>query len=249
MSCPKVAIVTGGARGIGRECALELARGGFDVALVDLLEPEMARTRGELEALGSRVTCHMADVSEFVRAGKVIDDVRTSHGRIDVLVNNAGKTDGTGILEITEAAFDRTIAINLKSCFNYVHHAAPVMLAGGGGRIVNMSSLNAFTGGVTAAVSRFAYAAAKAGILGMTRALAKELRPSILVNAVCPGVIQTELTQGMTGARGNELAAGIALGRLGTTTDVARVVAFLAASEPCFITGQEIVVDGFQFNA
>lgn len=244
----KVAIVTGGARGIGRGCALELARQGFNIALVDLLVPEMERTRAELEALGRQVACHEADVASFPRAGEVVRAVQDEFGRIDVLVNNAGKANPTGIVEITEESFDRTIAINLKSCFNYIHHAAPVMLAGGGGRIVSMSSLNALSGGVTAAVSRFSYAAAKAGILGMTRALAKELGPTILVNAICPGVIQTELGNSITRARGPELARGIALGRLGSPADVANVVAFLAASEPCFITGQEFVIDGFQFN-
>jgi len=244
----KVAIVTGGARGIGRGCALELARQGFDIALVDLLEPEMERTRGEIEALGRWATCHAADVAEFRHAGEVVRLVHEAHGRIDALVNNAGKANSAGILEITEDAFDRTIAINLKSCFNYIHHVAPIMLAQGGGRIVSMSSLNALSGGVTAAVSRFSYAAAKAGILGMTRALAKELGPTILVNAICPGVIQTELGNSITRARGPELARGIALGRLGSPADVANVVAFLASSEPCFITGQEFIIDGFQFN-
>lgn len=244
----KVAIVTGGARGIGRGCALELARQGFDIALVDLLAPEMESTRDELEALNRRATCHVADVADFGRAGAVVEEVRQAHGRIDVLVNNAGKANPSGILEITEESFDRTIAINLKSCFNYIHHVAPLMLAQGGGRIVSMSSLNALSGGVTAAVSRFSYAAAKAGILGMTRALAKELGPTILVNAICPGVIQTELGNSITRARGPELAKGIALGRLGGPADVANVVAFLATSEPCFITGQEFVIDGFQFN-
>lgn len=244
----KAAIVTGGARGIGRGCAHALAAAGFDIALVDVLVPEMERTRGELEAMGRRATCHAADVAEFARAGEVVRAIRDAHGRIDALVNNAGKANPAGILEITEAAFDRTIAINLKSCFNYIHHVAPIMLEQGGGRIVSMSSLNALSGGVTAAVSRFSYAAAKAGILGMTRALAKELGPSILVNAICPGVIQTELGNVITRSRGPELAKGIALGRLGTPADVANVVAFLVSSEPCFITGQEFIVDGFQFN-
>lgn len=244
----KVAIVTGGARGIGRGCALELARQGFDIGLVDLLLPEMERTRGELEALGRRATVHEADVAVFGRAGEVVREVHDAHGRIDALVNNAGRGNPVGILEITEEAFDQTIAVNLKSCFNYIRHAAPIMLDAGGGRIVSMSSLNAFSGGVTAAVSRFSYAAAKAGILGMTRALAKELGPSILVNAICPGVIETELGNSLTKSRGPELTRGIALGRLGTPADVANVVAFLASSEPCFITGQEFIVDGLQFN-
>ena len=124
------------------------------------------------------------------------------------------------------------------------------MLRQGGGRIASMSSLNAHSGGVTAAVSRFAYASAKAGILGMTRALAKELGPTILVNAICPGLIQTELAKNhVIVERGAELARnGIALGRVGTTDDVAQLVVFLATSEPCFITGQDFKVDGFQYH-
>ena len=112
-----------------------------------------------------------------------------------------------GILEIAEDEFDRTIAINLKSCFNYIHAVAPIMLEQGAGRIASMSSINALSGGVTAAVSRFAYASAKAGILGMTRSLAKELGPTILVNAICPGLIETELGNAVTRSRGPEIAA------------------------------------------
>lgn len=244
----KLAVVTGGARGIGRACALALAQQGFDIALVDLLLPEMQRTQGEIAALGREVSVHEADVAEFARAGEVVAAVLERHGRIDVLVNNAGRGNPTGILDITEAEFDRTIAVNLKSCFNYIRHVAPLMKAQGSGRIISMSSLNAHSGGVTAAVSRFSYAAAKAGILGMTRALAKELGPEVLVNAICPGVIETELGNSITRARGPELARGIALQRLGKPADVANIVAFLAASEPCFITGQDFVVDGFQYN-
>jgi 3-oxoacyl-[acyl-carrier protein] reductase len=110
-----------------------------------------------------------------------------------------------------------------------------------------MSSLNAHTGGVTSAVSKFAYAAAKAGILGLTRALAKELGPTVHINAICPGVIETELGNSLTRARGAELAEGISLERLGTPQDVANVVAFLATAEPSFMTGQNLVIDGFQW--
>ena len=247
----KVAVVTGGARGIGRGCALALARRGLDVALVDLLAPEMARTKEEIEALGRRALTFEADVADFGRAGEVADAVFAAFGRLDVLVNNAGRAQPKGILEIAEEEFDRTLAINLKSCFNYVRACVPHMRAGGeGGRIVSMSSLNALSGGVTAAVSRFAYASAKAGILGMTRALAKELGPDILVNAICPGLIRTELAKNhVIVERGAALAReGIAAGRVGTVEDVAEVVAFLATSEPCFVTGQEIVVDGFQYH-
>jgi 3-oxoacyl-[acyl-carrier protein] reductase len=245
----KVAIVTGGARGIGRGCALALARAGFGVALIDLRLPEMARTADEIRALGQPALVFEADVALHGRAQEIARAVQERFGRIDFLLNNAGSPMAKGILEIEEAEFDRTIAINLKSCFNYVRAVAPVMLAQGGGRIASISSINAHTGGVTAAVSRFAYAAAKAGILGMTRALAKELGPTILVNAICPGIIETELVSSLTQSRGAEIArTGIALQRLGTPDDVAQLVVFLATAEPCFITGQDFVVDGFQYS-
>jgi len=243
----KVAIVTGGARGIGRGCAQALAEKGFDIALVDLLEPEMERTAGELRAMGRRASVHVADVADFGRAAEIAAEVRRDWGRIDFLLNNAGKSMPKAMLEISEAEFDRTIAINLKSCFNYIHAVAPAMKAQGAGRICSMSSLNAYTGGVTSAVSKFAYAAAKAGILGMTRALAKELGPEIAVNAICPGVIKTELGNSLTQAREPELKKGIALGRLGTPADVAQLVAFLATVEPNFMTGQDFKIDGFQW--
>lgn len=243
----QVAIVTGGARGIGRACALDLARQGFDIGLIDLLEDEMAQTAADIRALGREVRAYQADVAIHGRAREIVHDVHSAFGQIDFLLNNAGQSFPKGILEISENEFDRAIAINLKSCFNYIQHAAPFMLEQGRGRIVSMSSLNALSGGVTAAVSKFAYAAAKAGILGMTRALAKELGPKISINAICPGVILTEVGTDVTD-REPEIIKGIALGRLGCADDVARLVTFLATSEPCFITGQAFVVDGFQFN-
>ena len=125
----------------------------------------------------------------------------------------------------------------------------PHMLAARYGRVVSMSSLNAHSGGVTAAVSKFAYAAAKAGIIGMTRSLAKELGPHILANCVCPGSIKTEVVgNAVIRAREPELVKGIALRRVGTPWDVGEVVAFLATSDPCFVTGQDIVIDGLQWN-
>jgi len=246
----RVALVTGGARGIGRACALTLSDAGFAVALVDVLEPEMAATAKEIVTRGGQVACHLADVSDYARAQAVGAAVAAEFGHIDFLLNNAGKSMAKGILEIDEVEFDTTIAINLKSCFNYIRAVAPVMLQQGGGRIVSMSSLNAHSGGVTAAVSKFAYAAAKAGILGMTRALAKELGPTIHVNAICPGLIQTEVGgNGVIRERGAEIAEnGIALRRVGCPDDVAQVVRFLATSDPCFITGQAFTVDGFQYQ-
>ena len=246
----KVAIVTGGARGIGRACALTLARAHYDIALVDLLVPEMERTAGEIREIGQEALIFEANVADFRRAQEVADAVVSKFKRIDFLLNDAGRPMPKGILEISEHEFDETIAINLKSCFNYIRAVAPTMLEHGGGRIVSMSSLNAHSGGVTAAVSRFAYASAKAGILGMTRALAKELGPTIHVNAICPGLIQTETPKNpVIIERGAQIAqAGVALRRIGQTDDVAQLVLFLATSEPCYITGQDFKVDGFQYN-
>lgn len=245
----KVAIVTGGARGIGRGCALRLAEEGCDIVLVDLLEPEMASTSSEIEKLGAQSIRYKADVAEYKIAAEIVKEVHSTLGRIDILVNNAGKSMPVGILEITESEWDRTININLKSCFNWTQAVAQYMLDRSGGRIVSMSSLNAHSGGVTAAVSKFAYAAAKAGIIGMTRALAKELGPKILINAICPGLIKTEIAKNpVIVSREAELIKGIAAKRVGTPKDVAELVGFLCLSEPCFITGQDFIIDGFQWN-
>jgi len=186
----KTALVTGGARGIGRACALALSDSGFDIALVDLLEKEMAATARGIEVRGRRTLTFQADVSDFAHAHAIVERVNAKWGQLDVLLNNAGAPNPKPILEITEAEFDRTIAINLKSCFNFIHAAAPIMLKQDtGGRIISISSINALSGGVTSAVSKHAYAAAKAGILGLTRSLAKELGPKV---SVCLHVLSTD---------------------------------------------------------
>lgn len=245
----KVALVTGAGRGIGRACALALAGKGFDIALVDLLEPEMHKTADDIRALGVTALAYQADASSFARAHEIVDAVLSERGRLDVLVNNAGAPAPKQILEITEDEFDRAIAVNLKSCFNYIHAAAPTMLKqADGGRIVSISSLNALSGGVTSAVSKHAYAAAKAGILGLTRSLAKELGPKVAVNAICPGVIATELLRDLISRREEDLVSGIAMGRVGTPEDVASLVAYLGTEAHMFITGQHFVVDGFQWK-
>jgi len=244
----RVAIVTGSARGIGRACAQALAARGCAIVLVDVLGPEMARTRAEIEQLSPCLT-YKADVALHYRAREVVDDVIRQWGRVDVLINNAGRAQPKGITELSEGEWNATIDVNLKSCFNWIQPVVPHMMRARYGRIVSMSSLNAHSGGVTAAVSKFAYAAAKAGIIGMTRSLAKELGPHILVNCVCPGLIKTEVVgNAVIRQREPELIKGIALKRVGTPRDVGEVVAFLATSEPCFVTGQDIIIDGLQWN-
>lgn len=243
----KTAIITGGGRGIGRGCAHELARQGCDIVLVDVIPEDLANTKAEIEAMGRTCRTFEADVADFAHAQEIVAEVEATTGPVAILVNNAGKSNTDGICEITEESFDRTIAINLKGCFNWTRAVAPGMMQAKAGRIVMMSSINAHTGGVTSAVSKFAYTTAKAGLLGMTKALAKEMAPHVLVNAVCPGIIETERSNDLIRSRKAELVAGISLGRTGTPADVAQVVAFLSLSEPCFVTGEDIKIDGFQW--
>src|SRR6202140_3329870 len=151
----KTALVTGGARGIGRACALALADSGFDIALVDLLEKEMAATARDIEARGRRTLSFQTDVSDFARAHAIVEQINAKWGQLDVLLNNAGAPNPKPILEISEAEFDRTIAVNLKSCFNFIRAAAPIMLKQDtGGRIISISSIKALSGGGDPAVSQ-----------------------------------------------------------------------------------------------
>ena len=242
-----IAVVTGGARGIGKGCAEALGRRGFDLVLVDVLERELEATVAEFGRNGVGAQGFVADVADHGRAREVAGEVLARRTAIDVLVNNAGTPMPKGLLEIEEHEWDRTIDVHMKGCFNWCRAVAPSMLARGTGRIINISSVSAHSGGVTRAVSKFAYAGAKAGILGMTRALAKELGPAVSVNAICPGAIATELTASMLEERSAEFIGGICLGRLGTPADIGEVVAFLATVEPNYISGQAITVDGFQW--
>ena len=244
---PRVALVTGAARGIGKGCAEALGRRGFELVLVDVLERELAATVDELAREGVAAHGFVADVADHRRAQEVVGEVLERRAAVDVLVNNAGTPMPKGLLEIEEHEWDRTIDVHMKGCFNWCRAAAPSMLDRGADRIINISSVSAHGGGVTRAVSKFAYAGAKAGILGMTRSLAKELGPAVSVNAICPGAITTEITAPMLEARAAEFIDGICLGRLGTPADIGEVVAFLATVEPNYITGQAITVDGFQW--
>ena len=235
-----VAVVTGGARGIGLGCAMALAAKGFNLALVDVLEAELKEATGKHRASGVQAESFVADVSNFEKAEEVTEDILERYESIRVLVNNAGIGSSNDLLEISESEWDRTIDVNLKGCFNWSRAVVPSMRERGSGRIVNIASIAAYSGGTA---SKPAYAASKAGLLGMTRSLVKELGPSITVNAICPGTIKTDLTDK---ALANNVPEGISLGRFGTPEDIGEVVAFLASAESNFITGQAITVDGFQ---
>jgi len=248
LTASRVAVVTGAARGIGRATATALARKGFSVALVDMREAELNDAAQTITAGGGQALALVGDVSSYAETQRHAHAVLAIWGGVDVLVNNAGISQPKGLLEISEEEWDVTIATNLKGAFNWCKAVAPTMLTQRAGRIVSISSVSAHTGAGTAAVSKFAYCAAKAGILGLTRGLAKELAPHVMVNAICPGLIETDLTSGMIARESTAaLVRSIPLARLGSPDDIAEVVVFLATHSPSFMTGEVLDVDGGQW--
>ena len=222
-------LVTGAARGVGLAVCQSARAAGAHVVGVDI---------NDIPG-GVADICLKGDLGDAEFCKRIIAEA----GHVDVLVNAAGLLRPQNFLEMTVDDFDKAVAVNLRSVFQLCQGVIPSMLDKGKGRIINFSSVVARTGGTTSG----AYAAAKAGIIGMTRALAKELGPEIAINCICPGVIQTELGNSLTRSRGAEMVKGIALGRLGTPADVAQLVAFLATVEPNFMSGQDFKIDGYQW--
>ncbi len=246
-SANPVAVVTGGARGIGRAAALRLAQAGHHIAIADRLLDDLEICAGEIRALGVDCLALPGDVSDFGMVQAQGRQVLQRWGRIDVLVNNAGISQPKPLLEISEAEWDLTMAINLKGYFNWCKSVAQAMVDQRRGRIVNISSVNAHTGAGPNAISKVAYVVAKAGALGLTRALARELAPHVLVNAICPGAIETDLTRERFAPRREAIERGIPMGRMGTPQDVAEVILFLSTADPLFMTGEILDVDGGQW--
>ena len=238
----KVALITGGSRGIGRAIALRLAASGANVAICGRGEEAARTVADEITALGLQSFAQAADVSDADQAAQIVKATLERWGRLDILVNNAGITRDNLLMRMKEEDWDAVMATNLKGAFNCCKAAVRPMMKARGGRIINISSVV----GISGNAGQANYAASKAGLLGLTKSLAKELGSrNITVNAVAPGFVPDT---GMTGDLAEEaiegLTAQIPLGRFGSVEDVAHAVAFLASDGSAYVTGQVLAVDG-----
>ncbi|MDH3222718.1 MAG: SDR family oxidoreductase [Gemmatimonadota bacterium] len=240
----RVALVTGAAKGIGRAVARSLGREGCDLALVDLDGPAVETLAREIRDAGGTALGIEADVPNVAQAVQVIDEVRDELGSLDILVCNAGIGRDRVIWKMAEEDWDRVLDVNLKGCFAYARAAAPVMRAGGWGRIVATSSIN----GLRGKFGQANYAASKAGMIGLCKTLAKELgRFGVTVNVVAPGMVRTEMTEVLPAEVLEQALAETVLGRLAEPEDVADVVGFLCSERARHVTGAVLKVDGGQY--
>lgn len=238
----KVAIVTGGTRGIGRAIALKLADHGANIVInYRNSDKEAEELKAILEEKGVKVLTVKCDISNFEDSKNLMDKCKEVFGKIDILVNNAGITKDTLIMRMKEEDFDNVIDVNLKGTFNCAKHASAIMLKQRFGKIINMTSVV----GIAGNAGQVNYAASKAGVIGLTKSLAKELGSrGITVNAVAPGFINTDMTASLSEKVKEEASKNIPLKRLGDPEDVANLVEFLASDAANYITGQVINVDG-----
>jgi 3-oxoacyl-[acyl-carrier protein] reductase len=236
----KTAVVTGAARGIGLEIARRFAAGSATLVLVDVLEDALAEAAAELEGKGQVLT-YAVDVTKEEDVEKLVDDIVEKTGRLDILVNNAGITRDDLLLRMTIDQWDAVMTVNLKGTFLMTKHACRPMLRQRAGRIVNLASVSGLVGNPGQAN----YSASKAGVVGFTKTVARELAgKKICCNAVAPGFIATEMTRVLPEKAKERALASIPLRRMGTAEEVAAVVCFLASDDAAYVTGQVLAVDG-----
>jgi 3-oxoacyl-[acyl-carrier protein] reductase len=238
----KTAVITGAARGIGKEIALLFAENGADIAFTDLFYDEISKnTEKEISNFNVKVKCYASDAANFAEAENVINQIITDFGKIDILVNNAGIAKDTALKRMTEAQFDSVINVNLKSVFNFSKFVQPFMFKQGSGSIINISSVVGLHGNA----NQCNYSASKAGIIGFTKSFAKEMGArNVRCNAVAPGFIVTDMTEEVPEIVRQTWATMIPLKRAGSPKDVANCCLFLASDMSEYITGQVIPVCG-----
>lgn len=238
----KVALVTGAGRGIGRAIALALAAEGATVLVnYNGSEERALETVSKIRESGGSGEAIRCDVSDFEACGRMAEEIIGKYSRLDILVNNAGITRDNLLMRMTEKEFDDVVATNLKGAFNTIRHLSRYFLKQRSGKIINISSVS----GVTGNAGQANYSASKAGIIGLTKSVARELASrGICVNAVAPGFVDTEMTQAMPEKTREAAVSAIPLGRMGSVEDIARTVVFLAGSGADYITGQVLCVDG-----
>lgn len=238
----KCAVITGASRGIGKEIAIKFAKQGANIVInYRKNEEEADLLKKEIELLGREVLIVKADVSNLEEAEFLITEAKKRFDRIDILVNNAGITKDNLLLRMKEEEFDDVVKVNLKGTFNCLKAITPIMLKQKYGKIINMASVV----GVIGNAGQINYCASKAGIIGMTKSLAREIgRKSITVNAIAPGFIQTDMTNVLDEDQKKSILSQVPLNRFGTVEDVANVALFLASDNSNYITGQVLSVDG-----
>ena len=238
----KTALITGAARGIGKEIALLFAREGANIAFTDLeLNDAAQTTRDEIAALGVKVAFYASNAADFEAAHQVVEQVIADFGRLDILVNNAGITRDTLLMRMTEAQWDQVINVNLKSAFNFTHAVTPVMMRQRGGSIISLSSVV----GINGNAGQANYAASKAGIIALTKSVAKELGSrGVRANAIAPGFILTDMTKALSEETLKSFVSMIPMKRGGEPEEVAKVALFLASDLSSYVSGQVIQVNG-----
>lgn len=238
----KCAVITGASRGIGREIALKYAKEGANIVLnYRNSEEEALQLKEELDKLGANTLIIKANVSKFEEAEKLIKEAKEVFGRVDILVNNAGITKDNLIMRMKEEDFDSVIDVNLKGAFNCLKAVTPIMIRQKSGKIINMSSVV----GVIGNAGQVNYSASKAGLIGMTKSLAREIGgKNINVNAIAPGFIDTDMTKVLSEDQKKNIISQVPLKRLGHVEDIANLALFLASDQSNYITGQVIHVDG-----
>lgn len=237
----RVAIVTGAARGIGQAIALKLASEGADLALCDVQKEWLNETASKASALGRRVECYAVDVSNSEAVQAAVSEIEKAFGRIDILVNNAGITRDAFLVRMSEQDWDAVLNVNLKGAFLFTKAVARPMIKQKSGVIVNIASIIGLIGNA----GQCNYSASKAGMIALTKSVAKELASrGIRANAVAPGFIQTQMTEKLPEDIRKKMQDAIPMGRLGVPEDVANVVLFLASDESSYVTGQVLSVCG-----